>query len=134
MGKRPLYDKVWHGVYPATKLRLYIYHNMCIVDSEFLEVLIIVIIRGLSRNLEYLPSEYCNWSHAISYYYVQEEKGVGQLLQFYLTATESDKFLVLYVFIKLGLLQVSDNVDDIPMKVWITKLVILLILLALEYY
>jgi hypothetical protein len=39
----------------------------------------------------------------------QEEKGIGQLLQFYLTATESDKFLVLYVFIKLGLLQVNST-------------------------
>ena len=36
---------------------------------------------------------------------LEEEKGVGELLQFYLAATESDKFLILYVFIKLGLLQ-----------------------------
>lgn len=36
---------------------------------------------------------------------LEEEKGIGELLQFYLSSSESDKFLVLYVFIKLGLLQ-----------------------------
>ena len=44
----------------------------------------------------------------------EEEKGVGELLQFYLTATENDKFLILYVFIKLGLLQVSRVLIIIP--------------------
>jgi ATP-dependent RNA helicase DDX56/DBP9 len=37
---------------------------------------------------------------------LEEEGGVmGHLLQFYLAASDSDKFLILYVFIKLGLLQ-----------------------------
>ena len=36
---------------------------------------------------------------------LEESTSVGHLLQFYLELTESDKFLVLYVFIKLGLLQ-----------------------------
>jgi ATP-dependent RNA helicase DDX56/DBP9 len=44
---------------------------------------------------------------------LEEEAGakgsIGELLQFYLPATESDKFLILYVFIKLGLLQVRLN-------------------------
>lgn len=38
---------------------------------------------------------------------LEESKEVGHLLQFYLETTESDKFLILYVFIKLGLLQVQ---------------------------
>jgi ATP-dependent RNA helicase DDX56/DBP9 len=37
---------------------------------------------------------------------LEETKGVGHLLQFHLEISESDKFLVLYVFLKLGLLQV----------------------------
>ena len=37
---------------------------------------------------------------------LEEEKGVGHLLQFYLQSTERDKYLILYVFLKLGLLQV----------------------------
>lgn len=39
---------------------------------------------------------------------LEEEGGgaMGHLLQFYLTAADNDKFLILYVFIKLGLLQV----------------------------
>jgi ATP-dependent RNA helicase DDX56/DBP9 len=36
---------------------------------------------------------------------LEEDKSQGNLLQFYLEATESDKFLTLYVFLKLGLLQ-----------------------------
>ncbi|CAM9192044.1 unnamed protein product, partial [Ectocarpus fasciculatus] len=36
---------------------------------------------------------------------ISDSKGSGQLLQFYLDSTENDKFLILYVFIKLGLLQ-----------------------------
>eukprot|EP01034_Spumella_vulgaris_P028491 gene28491-35348_t len=36
---------------------------------------------------------------------LEEPKGVGHLLQFYLEATEQEKFLIIYVFIKLGLLQ-----------------------------
>lgn len=36
---------------------------------------------------------------------ISDTKGTGQLLQFYLESTESDKYLILYVFIKLGLLQ-----------------------------
>lgn len=39
---------------------------------------------------------------------LEEDKSQGNLLQFYLEATESDKFLILYVFLKLGLLQVID--------------------------
>ena len=38
---------------------------------------------------------------------LEETKSSGKLLQFYLEISESDKFLVLYVFIKLGLLQVG---------------------------
>jgi ATP-dependent RNA helicase DDX56/DBP9 len=38
---------------------------------------------------------------------LEEEKSMGHLLQFFLTATEADKYLVLFVFIKLGLLQVT---------------------------
>ena len=38
---------------------------------------------------------------------LEETKGIGHLLQFYLEIPETDKFLVLYVFIKLGLLQVK---------------------------
>ena len=37
---------------------------------------------------------------------LEETKSSGRLLQFYLELSETDKFLVLYVFIKLGLLQV----------------------------
>lgn len=37
---------------------------------------------------------------------LEESKSSGNLLQFYLEAKEEDKFLVLYVFLKLGLLQV----------------------------
>jgi ATP-dependent RNA helicase DDX56/DBP9 len=37
---------------------------------------------------------------------LEETKGVGHLQQFYLDISENDKFLVLYVFLKLGLLQV----------------------------
>ena len=37
---------------------------------------------------------------------LEENIETGQLLQFYLTLPEKDKFLVLYVFLKLGLLQV----------------------------
>lgn len=36
---------------------------------------------------------------------LEEPQGVGHLLQFYLEATEQEKFLIIYVFIKLGLLQ-----------------------------
>eukprot|EP01033_Poteriospumella_lacustris_P000910 gene911-653_t len=36
---------------------------------------------------------------------LEEDKSQGNLLQFYLEATESDKYLILYVFLKLGLLQ-----------------------------
>ena len=36
----------------------------------------------------------------------EESRGMGHLLQFYLQSTERDKFLVLFVFLKLGLLQV----------------------------
>ena len=36
---------------------------------------------------------------------LEEDKSIGHLLQFYLQATEADKFLILYVFLKLGLLQ-----------------------------
>ena len=35
-----------------------------------------------------------------------EKSSVGHLLQFYLESSEVDKYLILYVFIKLGLLQV----------------------------
>lgn len=38
---------------------------------------------------------------------LEETAAVGHLLQFYLESPEQDKFLTLYVFIKLGLLQVS---------------------------
>jgi ATP-dependent RNA helicase DDX56/DBP9 len=38
---------------------------------------------------------------------LEEPKGMGNLLQFYLEAAEDDKFLIVYVFIKLGLLQVG---------------------------
>lgn len=38
---------------------------------------------------------------------LEENIETGQLLQFYLTLPEKDKFLVLYVFLKLGLLQVQ---------------------------
>lgn len=37
---------------------------------------------------------------------LEESKNVGHLLQYYLQSTEGDKYLILYVFIKLGLLQV----------------------------
>lgn len=37
---------------------------------------------------------------------LEESTATGHLLQFYLPITENDKYLVLYVFIKLGLLQV----------------------------
>ena len=37
---------------------------------------------------------------------VDNDVQMNHLLQFYLEATESDKFLILYVFLKLGLLQV----------------------------
>ena len=37
----------------------------------------------------------------------EEEKQAGHLLQFYLQSTERDKFLILFVFLKLGLLQVT---------------------------
>eukprot|EP01041_Mallomonas_annulata_P007912 gene7912-16197_t len=36
---------------------------------------------------------------------LEETKSTGHLLQFYLESTEHDKYLILYVFIKLGLLQ-----------------------------
>ena len=36
---------------------------------------------------------------------LEESKSVGHLLQFYLSSTEDDKYLTLYVFLKLGLLQ-----------------------------
>ena len=38
---------------------------------------------------------------------LEEPEGASNLMQFYLKSTEKDKFLILYVFIKLGLLQVS---------------------------
>lgn len=37
---------------------------------------------------------------------LEEPQGLGKILQFYLNTTEPDKYLTLYVFIKLGLLQV----------------------------
>ena len=37
---------------------------------------------------------------------LEEPQGLGNILQFYLESTEHDKYLILYVFIKLGLLQV----------------------------
>lgn len=37
---------------------------------------------------------------------LEEPQGLGKILQFYLETTETDKFLTIYVFIKLGLLQV----------------------------
>jgi ATP-dependent RNA helicase DDX56/DBP9 len=37
---------------------------------------------------------------------LEEELNTGLLHQFYLKSSESDKFLILYVFLKLGLLQV----------------------------
>lgn len=37
---------------------------------------------------------------------LEEPQGLGKILQFYLETTESDKYLTLYVFLKLGLLQV----------------------------
>lgn len=37
---------------------------------------------------------------------VEEAEGDNNLLQFYLESTDKDKFLILYVFLKLGLLQV----------------------------
>jgi ATP-dependent RNA helicase DDX56/DBP9 len=36
---------------------------------------------------------------------LEEAKGVGHLLQFFLESTEDDKYLILYVFMRLGLLQ-----------------------------
>lgn len=36
---------------------------------------------------------------------LEEAEGSGHLVQFYLRATEADKFLILYVFLKVGLLQ-----------------------------
>ena len=38
---------------------------------------------------------------------LHEPKHAGHLLQFYLESTEPDKYLILYVFLKLGLLQVG---------------------------
>ena len=38
---------------------------------------------------------------------LEESDMSGQLTQFYLRSTENDKYLILYVFLKLGLLQVS---------------------------
>ena len=38
----------------------------------------------------------------------EENRGIGHLLQFYLQSTERDKFLILFVFLKLGLLQVHN--------------------------
>jgi ATP-dependent RNA helicase DDX56/DBP9 len=40
---------------------------------------------------------------------LEEPEGATNLMQFFLKCTEKDKFLVLYVFIKLGLLQVLYN-------------------------
>lgn len=40
---------------------------------------------------------------------LEEDKSQGNLLQFYLESTESDKYLILYVFLKLGLLQVKPH-------------------------
>ena len=37
---------------------------------------------------------------------LEEPQGLGKILQFYLETTETDKFLTIYVFIKLGVLQV----------------------------
>jgi ATP-dependent RNA helicase DDX56/DBP9 len=46
---------------------------------------------------------------------LEEEGGVmGHLLQFYLSSSDNDKFLILYVFIKLGLLQVNVLFSVIP--------------------
>ena len=36
---------------------------------------------------------------------LEEPQGLGKILQFYLNTSEQDKYLTLYVFIKLGLLQ-----------------------------
>lgn len=41
----------------------------------------------------------------------EENRGTGHLLQFYLQSTERDKFLILFVFLKLGLLQVSEIIN-----------------------
>ncbi len=38
---------------------------------------------------------------------LKEPKGKGHILQFFLESSEQDKFLILYVFLKLGLLQVN---------------------------
>ena len=38
---------------------------------------------------------------------LEEPQGIGNILQFYLESTEHDKYLIIYVFIKLGLLQVK---------------------------
>ena len=38
---------------------------------------------------------------------LEEPTNTGKLLQFYLTSTQQDKYLILYVFLKLGLLQVN---------------------------
>lgn len=40
---------------------------------------------------------------------LEEPQGLGKILQFYLETRETDKYLVLYVFIKLGLLQVEKS-------------------------
>jgi ATP-dependent RNA helicase DDX56/DBP9 len=40
---------------------------------------------------------------------LEEPKSEGSLLQFYLESSEADKYLILYVFLKLGLLQVLSS-------------------------
>jgi ATP-dependent RNA helicase DDX56/DBP9 len=45
---------------------------------------------------------------------LHETTQAGHLLQMYLRSTETDKFLILYVFIKLGLLQVSTPLLSCP--------------------
>lgn len=42
---------------------------------------------------------------------LEESNGVGHLMQFFVEISESDKFLVLYVFLKLGLLQVNTYIQ-----------------------
>jgi hypothetical protein len=40
---------------------------------------------------------------------LEEPEGAANLLQFFLRCSEADKFLILYVFVKLGLLQVPPH-------------------------
>jgi ATP-dependent RNA helicase DDX56/DBP9 len=64
---------------------------------------------------------------------LEEPEGVGHLLQFYLETSEMDKYLIVYVFIKLGLLQVIIIIIIISVIYIIIIIIIILLLKTMKF-